>query len=239
MHRPLILHTNDVVKKVGPNCSGTDNFWKSGEAKWSLAAARTNWRNLELWKRHHLFQSVFSGPLQIQRYCSVCWNTETGDRPQSFVWDDFPTVEYWQCQCQGKCLQIWKRSEGRISNELQTLSAPDTWGDPTWPQPLLAVQRLPQLASLLEEQSSHASLQLCRTACLTFSLRLARESPVLLRIVWIVCHLSVWWLFSSLTWYSLLCEAKLLMFFTYLAGMPDPIHRKCAMLGTCVLFLSI
>ena len=42
------IHTNVVVKKVGPNCSGTDNFWKSGEAKWSLAAARTNWRNLEL-----------------------------------------------------------------------------------------------------------------------------------------------------------------------------------------------
>ena len=182
MHRPLILHTNDVVKKVGPNCSGTDNFWKSGEAKWSLAAARTNWRNLELWKRHYLFQSVFSGPSQIQRYCSVCWNTETADRPQSFVWDDFPTVEYWQCQCQGRCLQIWKRSEGRISNEMQTLSAPDTWADPTWPQPLQAVQRWPQLASLLEEQSSHASLQLFQTACQAFSVSLARESPVLLRI---------------------------------------------------------
>ena len=182
MHRPLIIHTNDVVKKVGPNCSGTDNFWKSGKAKWSLAAARTNWRNLELWKRHHLFQSVFSGPLQIQRYCSVCWNTETADRPQSFVWDDFPTVEYWQCQCQGKCLQIWKRSEGRISNEMQTLSAPDTWADPTWPQPLQAVQRWPSLASFLEEQSSHASLRLCRTACQAYSLRLARESPVLLEL---------------------------------------------------------
>ena len=47
-HLPLNIHTNVVVKKVGPNCSGTDNFWKSGEAKWSLAAARTNWRNLEL-----------------------------------------------------------------------------------------------------------------------------------------------------------------------------------------------
>ena len=57
-----------VVKNVGPNCSGTDNLWKSGEAKWSLAASRTNSRKLEPWNhlvdgdltKIHLWKSEYA-----------------------------------------------------------------------------------------------------------------------------------------------------------------------------------
>ena len=62
------LLTKMVVKKVGPNFCGTDSFSKRAEAKWNLAAWRTNLRKREPWRRHNWGWNISSIHLWKSKY---------------------------------------------------------------------------------------------------------------------------------------------------------------------------
>ena len=104
----LLLLTNIVVKKGGPNFHGSFSFSNWADAKWALAASRTNLRKLDPWTTSFTYQAIpILEPVETPKW-SFGSCAKKSRMQRNFASDGGWEGQRLLCRCQGRYLHIWK-----------------------------------------------------------------------------------------------------------------------------------